>query len=571
MPAKIKNLAPGRTFTKRLLAESRPTSNHDSRPPACNPSPEEPPPVDAYDAFPYQSIAFPETHPDHLAVLGRLLGLETAAPEAGRVLELGCASGGNLIPLAWGLPRAQCLGIDLSARQIAMGLDQVQSLGLSNLELRQGDILDLDEGLGSFDYIIAHGVYSWVPEPVRQHLLRLACRLLSPTGVFYVSYNCLPGWRMRGMLRDILRHACRGLDTPPERLAAAQAALERLRGALAGLDAHSARYLLAEIANLDQAHPSYLLFEYLADENTPFLFSDFAADAERAGLRYLCDTDPRTLFPATYGTNVDQALATIEDGLELEQWLDFVTNRNFRQSLLCRSDAPLPEEIAFDLERFASLAFRADLRPAAKPELRRVKDSPFLTAAGKRLTISQPLTKALVQELGAHFPDSLILAEVLPAAMRQVEAAGGGALAQDLDACLAELFSLFAHQALGARPSPLHLPRPALERPRVWPLAQAQVASGAHRVTTPNHSNLDLDPFATRLIGYLDGTRTPVEIAQVLTDDLLQGRLAPPKELATKLWRPDQLLARTRPAVDDLIALFARQGILLPAASSDTA
>jgi len=520
--------------------------------------------VDAYDAFPYQSIAFPETHPNHLAVLGRLLGLETAAPETARVLELGCASGGNLIPLAWGLPEARCLGIDLSARQIAMGQEQVQALGLGNLELRHGDILGLDDRLGTFDYIIAHGVYSWVPEPVRQHLLGLASRLLSPAGIFYVSYNCLPGWRMRGMLRDILRYACRGREAPEERLAAAQAALERLRGALQGLEALSARYVLAEIANLDQAHPSYLLFEYLAEENTPFLFSDFFADAERAGLRYLCDTDPRTLFPATYGANVDLALAPIEDGLELEQWLDFVTNRNFRQSLLCRADAPLPAEIAIDLERFAALALRANLRPANRPDLRRSKDDPFLTAAGKSLTLSQPLTKALVLELSARFPDSLPLAEVLPAASQRVAAAGGGDLARDLDGCLPELFSLFAHHSLGAQLHPRRWPPPALARPRVWPLALTQIASGAQRITTVNHSNLDLDAFASRLIGYLDGSRTPAEVAQALTDDLLQGRLAPPKALSAKQWRRDQLLARTRPAVDKLIALFARQGILLP-------
>jgi SAM-dependent methyltransferase/methyltransferase-like protein len=519
--------------------------------------------MDDYDAFPYESIAFPETHPHHLAVLGRLLGLDTARPATARVLEIGCAGGGNLIPLALGLPGASCLGIDLSARQIAMGQDLVQTLGLANLELRQGDILDLDPSLGPFDYIIAHGVYSWVPDPVREHLLRLASQLLAPAGIFYVSYNCLPGWRMRGMLRDILRYACRGLETPTERISAARAALDRLRASLQGLDAHSARYLLAEITHLDQVHPSYLLFEYLAEHNRAFLFSDFAADAEQAGLRYLCDTDPRTLFPSTYGQAVDQALAPIEDGLELEQWLDFVTNRNFRQSLLYRADAELPEEIAIDLDRFAGLAFRADLRPAARPDLRRVKDSPFLTPAGVTLQVSQPLTKALLLELGARFPDSLTLAEVLPAAIARVESAGGGALAQAVDDCLPELFSLFAHNGIGAQPDPRHLPPPALDRPQVWPLARAQLVGGARRITSVNHTNLDLDAFAIQLIGYLDGTRTPDEIAQALTDDLMAGRLAPPKALGTTNWPKNKLLARTQAANQELIALFARQGILL--------
>ncbi len=519
--------------------------------------------MDPYDAFPYESIAFPETHPNHLAVLGRLLGLNTVTPAIARVLEIGCAGGGNLIPLAQGLPGAHCLGIDLSARQIAMAQALIQTLGLSNLELRQGDILELDPNLGPFDYIIAHGVYSWVPDPVRQHLLRLASRLLAPTGIFYVSYNCLPGWRMRGMLRDILRYACRGLETPTDRLAAARAALDRLQASLQGLDAHSARYLLAEITHLNQVHPSYLLFEYLAEHNRAFLFSDFAEDAEKAGLRYLCDTDPRTLFPSTYGEGVDLALAPIKDGLELEQWLDFVTNRNFRQSLLCRADADLPEEIAIDLDRFAGLAFRADLRPAAKPDLRRVKDSPFLTPTGVSLQVSQPLTKALLLELSARFPDSLTLAEVLPAAIARVESAGGDALAHAIDASLPELFSLFAHNGISAQPDPRHQPPPALGRPRIWPLARAQLAGGARRITTLNHTNLDLDAFAIQLMDYLDGTRTPDEVALALTDDLLEGRLAPPKALGTKGWPRNKLLARTQAATQELITLFGRQGILL--------
>jgi hypothetical protein len=132
-----------------------------------------------------------------------------------------------------------------------------------------------------------------------------------------------------------------------------------------------------------------------------------------------------------------------------------------------------------------------------------------------------------------------------------------------VDDCLQELFSLFAHNAIGAQPDPCHQPPSALDRPQVWPLALAQLALGARRVTTLNHANLDLDAFATQLIGYLDGTRTPGEIAQALTDDLLQGRLTPPKELTTA-WPRNKLLARAQTATNELIALFARHGILLP-------
>jgi methyltransferase-like protein/ubiquinone/menaquinone biosynthesis C-methylase UbiE len=516
--------------------------------------------MDPYDILPYESIAFPETHPGHLAVLGRLFGLDTPDPGSCRVLELGCASGGNLIPMAWHLPGAHFVGIDLSRSQIDEGLALTRRLELANIDLRQGDILALEEDLGEFDYIIAHGVYSWVPAEVRAHLLGLAGRLLAPEGLFYVSYNTLPGWRMRGMLRDILLYASREADSPSAKLRAAEAALTRLGTAVDKMGALSGRYLKEEIASLRDAHPSYLLFEYLAEHNQAFLFTDFMADSERHGLRYLCDTELRTLFPSTYGDEIERSLADIDDGIELEQWLDFVTNRNFRQSLLCRADAALEDEI--DLDRFATLTFAADLRPARKPDLRRVRPAPFVAANGTTLDVSHPLTKALLLGLAAHYPDCLPLDEVMPEAAAQVAGAGGGALATEVNECLAELFSLFAHRAIIARTGPLRLRRSRGAQACASRLARAQVEAGQQRIATIHHGNLDLDAFAARLITRLDGSLAEDRVVEQLVADLQSGDLMPPKGVQPRTWTRERLLERTRSATSDLIALFTRHGVL---------
>ena len=320
-------------------------------------------PMDDYDRLFYQSLCLPRTHPDHLAALGRLMGLSAAEPYGCRVLELGCAAGGNLIPMACRLPQARFVGVDLSAAQIGAGQRLVGTLGLDNIELRVADIAMLDDGIGEFDYVIAHGVYSWVPEAVRAGLLRLARRVLAPDGLCYISFNTLPGWRMRGMLRDILCDACRGVTEPPARLAAAQAALVRLEQALPELPGLAADYLRAEIAALRGLHPSYLYFEYLAKHNRAFLFRDFLADIEAQGLRYLCDADLQRQFPASLGDAVDSALADLTDGADVEQWLDFVGTRNFRESLLMRDDARCDEQLS--LERFAGLCFSADRATAS--------------------------------------------------------------------------------------------------------------------------------------------------------------------------------------------------------------
>ncbi|OQX00120.1 MAG: hypothetical protein BWK73_49285 [Thiothrix lacustris] len=94
--------------------------------------------------------------------------------------------------------------------QVSIGQQVVSALNLTNIRLDVGDILELQAAdIGQFDYIIAHGVYSWVPMVVREKILQLARDCLTPNGLAYISYNLLPGWRMRGSLRDLLLHATR--------------------------------------------------------------------------------------------------------------------------------------------------------------------------------------------------------------------------------------------------------------------------------------------------------------------------------------------------------------------------
>ena len=513
--------------------------------------------MDDYDLFHYRSLCLPRTHPDHLAALGRLMGLSAAEPDGCRVLELGCAGGGNLIPMACGLPRARFVGIDLSATQIAAGQHLVDKLGLDNVELRAADLARLDAGLGEFDYVIAHGVYSWVPEAVSTALLRLARRVLAPDGLCYISFNTLPGWRMRGMLRDILLDACRGVTEPPARLAAAQAALARLEQALPELPGLGADYLRAEIAALRELHPSYLYFEFLAEHNRALLFRDFLADSEAQGLRYLCDADLQRQFPASLGDAVDGALADLGDGADVEQWLDFVGTRNFRESLLIRDDARCEEQLS--LERFAGLCFSVDVRPPPTLDLRDAAAASFRRPDGDVVEVRHPLTKALLAELAGRYPEALPLSELFPTAQRRVQAQGA-VHADEVDALLAELFGLFARGTLRARPQPRRFPAAMPPGPIATALARAQVADGQDQVATIDHGNLGIDALAARLLGYLDGTRGLPELAARLRDDLASGVLRPgadqthPHDVDSQ--QATELVCR------ELLGLFWRYGLL---------
>ena len=98
-----------------------------------------------YDRFPYHSNPFPQSHPQRLAALGRLFGVDAPEVKTARVLELGCASGGNLLPLAYYMPNASFVGIDFSGRQLEQGREIAKRAGLDNVELIHGDIAELDE------------------------------------------------------------------------------------------------------------------------------------------------------------------------------------------------------------------------------------------------------------------------------------------------------------------------------------------------------------------------------------------------------------------------------------------
>ena len=177
----------------------------------------------SYDDFPYQTLPFAQTHPDRLATLAWLFGLEPTPIERCRVLELGCSSGGNLIPMAVTLPHSEFIGIDFSAVEIRQGAADVAASSLANVRLLQMDLRDFGDAFGSFDYVVAHGLYSWAPNEVQEKVLEICARQLGAKGVAYISYNTLPGWRLGAAVRDAMRYHTRQFTDPKIRVQQARA------------------------------------------------------------------------------------------------------------------------------------------------------------------------------------------------------------------------------------------------------------------------------------------------------------------------------------------------------------
>jgi SAM-dependent methyltransferase len=516
-----------------------------------------------YDRLPYQSNPFAETHPRNLAMLAGLLGLNPAPAESCRVLELGCAAGGNLIPMAWHLRDSQFVGIDLEPVQVEAGQRMVGALGLGNIVLQQGDITQLGDELGQFDYIIAHGVFSWVPEAVREAMLALYRRLLKAEGVGYISFNARPGWHVRGMLREMLLYHTRDIDDPLAALQAARGFMAMYAETLAGQPGPLAQHLLHEIDSLRGAHPSYLYHEYLEADNQPLLASEFIAQAERHGLRYLCECQLESMFPSHLGGAAEAFLDTLNSTAEHEQYLDFFNHRTFRQSLLVHAERTPQYEI--DLERLDDWACASNLVPPARLDLRSDQAQPFRTAEGREVPVSGPLVKAILRALHACYPAAPSIRELLPAAQREVQQAQRGRKVQTGADWHGELFNLYANSLVHLVHRPVAADNRLAGQPRLDELARVCLAQGATTLPTLWHQSLDTDDFSRRVLACLDGRHDLGALLERLLQDLAAGELVMP-DLPADPARLRRLLASN---LERLLVLFARSGILRPPGDSE--
>jgi len=453
---------------------------------------------------PYRGLPRKYTHPDVLAAHARLFGFQAPRTESARVLELGCGDGSNLLSIACSLPGATCIGVDMSASQIEQGNRLREAAGLPNVSLMQEDFTQETPAKGTFDYIIAHGVYSWISPEAQGRLLARIQKQLAPRGVAFVSYNCYPGWNLRKLTRDLLGYTARGIADPQEQVNLARQVLPQVLQSIPSTLPGYAALLQEEHQLLSQAGDSYLAHEHLEADNWPCYFHEFAARAQAQELQYLCEAELSSMhinrFPAPLA-----ALQTAGGGvIEAEQLLDFATLRMFRQTLLCHRDVPLNRQLSSKTVqemRASSLGIytKAPTTFTAEAET-------FQGAKGGSVVLSDPLSKAAFLVLAEHWPASLefprleaLARERLAAAGQSAETASSGILAQSLLAgATVEVLEL--HTA------PSRATGIVSERPYASELARAQAQAGP-LVSSLRHLNVNLDAFSWRLLPKLDGTR----------------------------------------------------------------
>jgi methyltransferase-like protein len=487
-----------------------------------------------YDAVPYDSDAFPQSAPGNLAAIAHLFGLDAPEVPNARVLEIGCAVGGNLIPFAAAHPQAHTVGIDLSQVHIDLARRNVEALGLKNLELLQGDVASMDLApLGQFDFIICHGVYSWVPDNVQEAILAASHDSLAPEGVAYLSYNIYPGWKAKEIVRDAMLLRGGGKGTVDEKLGFARGMIDFLEG-VAPADSVLARALAEYRAIAQTSRDYYLVHEYLETFNAPCYFLEMLERAKEHDLAYLADASPSTMFANNYGGNVAGPLLK-ECGhsqVLLDQYLDFVINRAFRQSLFVHAERAPQIRYQLDRSRWDRLHF-ASFVPPVDGETRLDDSSQEFGERGGPTLVTQNLaTKATLDELTARWPSTLSRQELVDAMQARLGAAGIEPAANAEESVDDLLAFLIGRGQVRYRLDPVLL-EPASTPPRLdEPVRRmAELARGDAQAWTFNiwHETLLLSPVDRHLLPLLDGTRDRDALVEALLkfdrEDLIRFEL----------------------------------------------
>lgn len=486
--------------------------------------------IATYDEVAYPGYAYAQTHPDRLATQAGLFGLRPAPVEACRVLEIGCGDGGNLVPMALGLPDSEFVGIDLAEQPVARGTALARELGLANVALHVLDVQELPDDLGAFDYVLAHGVYSWIPPKPRDALLSACCAHLAPGGVAYVSYNAYPGSYLRDMARDVMLFHVRHLDDPARRVEQARALMEVVVGAQA--DTPYARVLREHMERLLARRDWSLFHDDLAAVNTPVYFHEFVAHARRHGLQFLAEAELAESQLPELPEHVAAALEQLPDDVVLrEQYMDFIRNRMFRQTLLCHAEAELARMIG--PEALAALWIASPVRLAADGVT-------FHGPRGSSMRTHDPLVRRALTTIGESWPQAVAFADL--AERSEDRRRLGGVL---LRAAAAALVQLHTHPPRVAR-------RPG-SRPVASALARLQAARGDEVVTTLRHGSVRIeDPLAAFLLTRVDGTRDRAALLREVREFRAPDVAAPPA---------DELPAALDRALDRLAELALLQPV----------
>lgn len=515
-----------------------------------------------YDETPYHSYPYSQSRPEYLRTLGMLFGMEPPAVETARVLELGCAEGGNLIPHAIRYPKAEFVGVDLSKVQIDAGLENVKKLGLKNISLKHMSITDIDDKLGEFDYIICHGVISWVPDFVRDKILEVSSKNLSKNGIAYISYNTLPGWNMVRSIRDMMLYHTKDFDNPAEKTSQARLLLSFVNEALEQADTPYAKFLKSEADLLANQNDHYLRHDHLEDDNKQYYFEEFMREAAGKGLQYLADCSLSSMYLGNMPKNVMEKLSALNDIVRTEQYMDFVTNRRFRSTLLCKNDIRLNRNLDTSVVKKFALSMNVYVdNPLKDVDINNQEKLKFYFSQDKSSNIetNSAALKAILYTFAENHNNPLLYKDVVEMANKKLKNDSKEEVERQLQANALTL-TVKGLMHLNLEPGNMHSLK--LDKPKLSKLALHQVTHTENNwVTSNHHGTIGISVFDKIAGKYMDGKNSKDKIIENLIKDV-ENKVINVNIDQTPVTDPQKIKESITAALENSILRFSQLDIM---------
>lgn len=310
-----------------------------------------------------------------------------------RYLELGCGQGFGLCVLAASYPHASFLGVDFNPEHIAHARELARAAGLTNVRFEEADFSVLakqwPQDYGLFEYVVLHGIYSWVPVPVRQALVRNLDQATQPGGLVYVSYNTLPGWTSAIPLQHLLRRLqqSQSARAGTQIIQQGRELMEALVGANAAVG-QAMPPLRARLDALKTQNPTYLVQEYLHENWHPLWFSQVSEELAGAKLSYVGSaTLPENYLPSLLSPELAQIVRNGEGRTMQQELIDLAINQSFRRDLYCRG----PRSTRSSMNKLSQFTLHANRMPPA--------GALQIPASFNTLTISPDVVAAVFEAL----------------------------------------------------------------------------------------------------------------------------------------------------------------------------
>jgi methyltransferase-like protein len=476
-----------------------------------------------------------------------------------RLLELGCGNGENLIPLAFNFPGSEFVGLDAACHAVALGTGPIAELGLTNIRLHPLDLCDAAaERFGSFDYIIAHGLYSWVPASTRDRILALCRQLLTPQGIAYISYNAYPGNHLHDLARGIIRFHTAACEDPSEKVRRARAVLKFLAESrlVPNVYVIALEFELARVAKLQDA---VFFHDDLGDINQPFYFHEFISAAHRHNLQFLGESGLDDLHAENFTPEALTKLRELENEGELirEQYKDFLLGRAFRKTLLCRSEAALAP--GFLPERTLMLYASCDARLVNQSETSEPVRASFRRKSGAELQTNHAFVTASFKHLCSEWPCPVAFHVVLESAAGKADRPG----LEERTALLADAWTKAYQNGF----LQLHVAPPrVVNKVSVCPECSALVRLQLRRssvATSQLHRRVRLDdPLSREVAQLLDGSRDEDSITEIILESVKAGQ-AELRQNSEVVTEPGRVTAALKLQIREVLEALAREGLLI--------